>query len=96
MEILEAGRWAPSAGNSQPWNFILLKDEQVKKNVADATTNGGFLAEASIGIALSKEKVKEMLDIPKKKRLLSIISIGYPAESCLKSSLRKTRKELYR
>ncbi|MGB9660170.1 MAG: nitroreductase family protein [Nitrososphaerales archaeon] len=47
LEILEAGRWAPSAGNSQPWNFILLKDEQVKKNVADATTNGGFLAEAS-------------------------------------------------
>jgi nitroreductase len=135
LEILEAGRWAPSAGNSQPWNFILLKDEQVKKNVADATTNGGFLAEASIGIAVVidpeasnhpvedgaiatqnmllaahvlglgacwigsygsvyEEKVKEMLDIPKKKRLLSIISIGYPAESCLKSSLRKTRKEL--
>ncbi len=52
MEILEAGRWAPSAGNSQPWNFILLKDKQVRKSVADATTNGGFLAEAAVGIAV--------------------------------------------
>lgn len=25
MKILEAGRWAPSGGNSQPWEFIIVK-----------------------------------------------------------------------
>ena len=27
-QILEAGRWAPSAGNSQPWRFIVVRDEE--------------------------------------------------------------------
>lgn len=27
--ILEAGRFAPSAGNSQPWKFVVLRDPQV-------------------------------------------------------------------
>ena len=36
-----------------------------------------------------ENKVKEILSVPKDKRLLSIISIGFPAESPM-----KTRKEL--
>ncbi|MGQ9719674.1 MAG: nitroreductase family protein [Nitrososphaerales archaeon] len=135
FEILEAGRWAPSASNSQPWHFILLRDDRVKRDIAEATTYGKFLAEAPIGIAVVidpeasthpvedgaiatqnmllaahalglggcwigsygsvyEERAKEILNIPKEKRLISIISIGFPAESCLKSSLQKTRREL--
>ncbi len=30
QRILEAGRWAPSAHNAQPWRFIILKDSDVK------------------------------------------------------------------
>ena len=26
--ILEAGRFAPSAGNCQPWKFIVLRDQK--------------------------------------------------------------------
>lgn len=33
-QILEAGRWAPSRGNNQPWKFIVLKDEQIRKELA--------------------------------------------------------------
>ena len=25
-KILEAARWAPSAGNSQPWEFLVIRD----------------------------------------------------------------------
>ena len=28
IEVLEAGRMAPSAANKQPWNFILVSDEK--------------------------------------------------------------------
>jgi len=31
LKILEAGRWAPSAGNCQPWRFIVVTDVEVKK-----------------------------------------------------------------
>ncbi|MFZ5643128.1 MAG: nitroreductase [Bacillota bacterium] len=27
--ILEAGRFAPSAGNSQPWKFVVVRDQQI-------------------------------------------------------------------
>jgi len=28
--ILEAGRWAPSFSNLQPWRFIVIKDQGLK------------------------------------------------------------------
>ncbi|WP_378952077.1 nitroreductase family protein [Pelosinus sp. sgz500959] len=34
--ILEAGCWAPSAGNLQPWYFYVVKNQQVKDKVAAA------------------------------------------------------------
>lgn len=33
--ILEAGRWAPSAGNAQPWEFILVTQEDGKRKLAE-------------------------------------------------------------
>ncbi len=33
-QILEAGRWAPSATNRQPWSFIVVRDEAIRKRVA--------------------------------------------------------------
>lgn len=34
--ILEAGRWAMSGANSQPWEFIVVKDPQVRKELYEA------------------------------------------------------------
>ena len=42
-EILEAGRWAPSAGSSQPWEFIIFTDPKVKRRLARAFMYGPFL-----------------------------------------------------
>jgi F420 biosynthesis protein FbiB-like protein len=36
FEVLEAASWAPSAHNSQPWRFIIIRDEQVKRALAEA------------------------------------------------------------
>jgi nitroreductase len=33
-QVLEAGRWAPSASNRQPWTFIVIRDPEVRKAVA--------------------------------------------------------------
>ena len=35
LQVLEAGRWAPSASNRQPWEFIVVRDAEVRKAVAD-------------------------------------------------------------
>ena len=34
-KILEAGRWAPSAGNSQPWEFIVIRDAATRDKIAE-------------------------------------------------------------
>lgn len=31
--ILEAGRWAPSFANSQPWTFVVVRDEKVRQEL---------------------------------------------------------------
>ncbi len=51
-KILEAGRWAPSASNSQPWKFIVLRGPEARKKLAGALPWGGFLAQAALGIAV--------------------------------------------
>lgn len=34
QQVLEAGRWAPSASNRQPWAFVVVRDEEVRREVA--------------------------------------------------------------
>lgn len=36
VQILEAGRYAPSAGNIQEWKFIVISEKDIKKKVAEA------------------------------------------------------------
>ena len=33
-QLLEAGRWAPSASNRQPWDLIVVRDEAIRQQVA--------------------------------------------------------------
>jgi len=33
--LLEAGRWAPSAGNSQPWDFIVIRDPGTREKIVE-------------------------------------------------------------
>jgi nitroreductase len=35
-KIIYAGTQAPSAGNIQPWEFIVVKDEKIKEDLSDA------------------------------------------------------------
>jgi len=50
--ILEAGRWAPSAGNCQPSEFVVVKDPTVKRRLATAALEETFIAEAPVVIVV--------------------------------------------
>lgn len=52
-KILEAGRWAPSASNTQPWKFIVLRSQEARKRLADTLIWGRFLSQAALGIAVT-------------------------------------------
>ena len=35
LQILEAGRWAPTGANLQPWHFIVVTDEETRRKVGE-------------------------------------------------------------
>jgi len=41
-QVLEAGRWAPSAVNSQPWEFVVVRDPEVKQALYDLASVAGL------------------------------------------------------
>jgi nitroreductase len=49
---------APSAGNNQEWNFIVVKDDQVKRRLAEAALKQGFIAQAPAVIVVCYDKDK--------------------------------------
>jgi len=55
--ILEAARQAPSAGNKQPWEFIVIRDEETKTKMAEIARKQMWIADAGVVVvALSKDK----------------------------------------
>ena len=44
--LLQAAHHAPSVGFSQPWNFIVLRDQQIKQSVHDLHQQANAEAEA--------------------------------------------------
>ena len=142
---IEAARLAPSACNSQPWKFIVVDDEALKRQVGEAAASMGMnkfcpfapciaavvlekpgvisaigsvlkdkeYALMDIGIAaehfclqaaelglgtcmvgwFDEKKVRQLLGIPKNKRIPLLITIGYP-DDALREKVRKTTEEM--
>ena len=52
IELLAASMQAPSAGNQQPWHFILVTDRDQLASLADVLPDGKMLKNAPIGIVI--------------------------------------------
>ncbi len=133
--VLEGGRLAPSAGNRQEWRFVVVRDLETRKKLAEAAGGQTFIAKAPVVIAacaetdghvmrcgqlsypidvaialdhmsltavelglgtcwvgsFEEEKVKEILGIPKRVRVVELMSLGYPIDQ---SPLEKKRLTL--
>jgi nitroreductase len=50
--ILEAGRWAPSGLNNQPWRFAVIRDKAVKEKLADCTDYSDIVLACDTAIAV--------------------------------------------
>ena len=49
--IVEAGRQAPSAANRQPWHFVVVREEEQRRRLAEACSGQMWLADAGAIIA---------------------------------------------
>jgi nitroreductase len=48
--ILEAAMAAPSACAKDPWHFIVIREKEILKRVAEGLPNGQFLPSAAVGL----------------------------------------------
>jgi len=54
--LLDAARWAPSAGNIQPWDFVVVKKPEVKRRLAEAALDQAFIEEAPVVIVVCADE----------------------------------------
>ncbi len=56
-QVLEAGRWAPSGRNTQPWRFLVVgRDDPRCEVLAGMTRYGRMLRQAAVTIAVFFDK----------------------------------------
>jgi len=55
---LDAARWAPSSKNSQPWEFIIIKDRNTLEKIAAESTYGKHIAQAPLAVAFVTDPSK--------------------------------------
>ena len=124
--ILEAGRWAPSFSNLQPWKFIVTKDKNINNELdrasresvlhlgineapvvilvcvdrgidplhaieaGAAATQNMALAGHSLGLGVgwigvwgteAERAIQKLFQLSETTRVVSLLPIGYPAES---------------
>jgi nitroreductase len=76
-QIMEAGRWAPSGDNGQPWRFIVVRDVETKKALSRIATEGSgrrFTAEYFTGRL--DERFEGLKDEKKKARAYQKLRSG--------------------
>ncbi|HDZ76541.1 MAG TPA: nitroreductase family protein [Candidatus Omnitrophica bacterium] len=54
--ILDAGRWAPSGLNNQPWRFMVIKDKTRKDGLARFSEYGGIIESAPMVLLVFMDK----------------------------------------
>ena len=61
-KILSAGMVAPSAMNKQPWRFILIEDDKLKKEITKISTYAQMALQAPLSILVCADTDVSFLD----------------------------------
>jgi len=82
--ILDAGRYAPSAGNVQNWKFIIVKNKDNRQRIAEASMQQMWIAEAPVIVVVCAEieKIRQFYGI-RGERLYAIQNCAASIENML-------------
>ncbi len=61
-ELVDCARLAPSGRNEQPWEFVVVRDRQKLREIAELTDNGRFIAEAAACIIVTCRPAQYFLE----------------------------------
>ena len=58
LKFLEAARWAPSAGDVQDWEFIVIRDNDIKEQLSNAALRQAAVKKAPVVIAVCANQIR--------------------------------------
>jgi len=58
-ELIQAAMHAPSAGNEQPWHFLIITDREILDHVPDYHPYAGMLSEAPVAVLVCGDPRQE-------------------------------------
>ena len=61
-KLIDAARLAPTARNTQPWEFIVITDRDALERISSLTDNGRFVKDASACIVIFCKDTKYYLE----------------------------------
>lgn len=62
-KVLEAGRWAPSGSNRQPWQYIVVRKDSLREKLMKAAHDQSFIGEAPVVIVVCNKKKSNLVNI---------------------------------
>jgi len=57
-QLIDAARQAPSAGNIQPWEFVVVRDPQIKRGLSAAALDQTFIEKAPVVIVVCANQLR--------------------------------------
>jgi len=72
-KLIDAARWAPSAGNIQPWEFVIVTKPAIKKKLAQAALNQTHVEEAPAVIVVCADEKRASMGYGNRGRTLYCI-----------------------
>lgn len=60
QDLLKAAMAAPSAGNEQPWEFIVLRDKAIMQQITEIHPYSKMLLHADVAIVVCGDEAKEV------------------------------------
>ena len=55
-QIVEAGRLTASAGNRQPWHFIVVRDKETLRQLGQLAPTGPYIPQAPLAIVVAMDR----------------------------------------
>ena len=55
-QIVEAGRLTASAGNRQPWHFIVIRDKETLRQLGQLAHTGPYIAQAPLAMVVAIDR----------------------------------------
>ena len=94
LHILEAGRWAPSAHNKQPWRFIVITKKTTKQHLAEsmATIWKRDMEKNGIPPHHRNQKIQKSINTFAEAPVIIIVCLAYEEKKNLSSNKREERE----